>query len=268
MTSNWFWNVLADKELEDLKNYFSKGCKGCCLFQPFIYFFIFNLFKSVVSVYLVCSNILCKEDVCHHLDLFYHPGWWYRTINCKGCFRKKALRHLSRLLNVFTFLIWALYLQHKRRQTWPGSLQDLCVRTVRGGNGEWQNAHKMIKTEKPHKASRKAHRETGKVEMVKKHEFFRDWEEETVRWHTGSMQLVKEKLTYKRRCSVRDALFSLFSCIRLHHRWITHECCCQTSLDFYPSLEDLFFAPGVPQSLSPELPLESRAEEGHGICQI
>lgn len=155
MTSDWFWNVLADKELEDFKNYFSKRCKGCCLFQPFfkLFFLILNLFKSVVSVYLVCSNILCKEDACHHLGLFYHPGWGYPTINSKGCSRKKALRHLSRLLNIFTFLIWALYFQHERRQTRPGSLQDLCVRTVRGGNREWQNTQKMIKTEKPHKAS-------------------------------------------------------------------------------------------------------------------
>lgn len=47
--------------------------------------------------------------------------------------------------------------------------------------------------------------------MVKKHALLRDWQEETVGWHTGSMQLVKEKLTYKKRCSIRNVLFSLFS---------------------------------------------------------
>lgn len=133
----------------------------------------------------------------------------------------------------------------------------------------------MIKTENPHKASRKALRETGKGKMVNKHELPRDWQEESVAQHTDSMQAVKEKLTHKKRCSVRDVLSSLFSCIRSHHRWLTNA---QVLLSDLIRLLSLTAGPllcswGSPEpqglhSLSPELPLESRAGEGHGMCQV
>lgn len=111
--------------------------------------------------------------------------------------------------------------------------------------------------------------------MGKKRELLRGWQEETVGWHKGSMEIVqgkpRRKKVFYKRCAVLSLLLhQIISQVADYHT-SSHQ---KDLIRIYPSLQNPSFPPGIPQSHRDSTAFlqsclwDPGLRRGHGMGQV